>query len=152
MGKRLAMNEEEYLENRLEDQINWYDKKSQHNQKMYKRLRLVEIIAASLVTFLAGIGHKFDYATWIIGGLGVVIAVATAAGSLFKYQENWIQYRTTAEQLKHEKFIYLTETNPYYSGDKFPLLVERVESLISKENSSWAQTTGNTESEGAKPS
>ena len=38
------MTEEEYLTERLEDQLNWYDKKSQFNQKRFKRLRTVEII------------------------------------------------------------------------------------------------------------
>ena len=48
------MNEDEYLNNRLEEQLKWYSNKSQTNQKWYKRLRLTEIISASLIPFLAG--------------------------------------------------------------------------------------------------
>jgi hypothetical protein len=33
------MTEEEYIEERLNDQIIWYSKKSQTNQKWFKRLR-----------------------------------------------------------------------------------------------------------------
>jgi hypothetical protein len=43
------MNEEEYIGNRLEDQINWYDKKSIWHQKWFKRLQVYQIIAAVLI-------------------------------------------------------------------------------------------------------
>lgn len=134
------MKEEDYLKDRLEDQLAWYSKKSQHNQKWFKRLRLAEIVSAALIPFLSGMGDKVPCNAWIIGGLGVLIAVAAATSSLSKFHENWIQYRTTVEQLKHEKFHYLTNIKPYDSENKFPLLVERVEGLISKENSYWAQS------------
>lgn len=135
------MKEDEYLQERLEDQLSWYDKKSQYNQKYFKRLRLVEIISASLIPFLSGMTEKSPYISWIIGGLGVLIAVSAAISALFKYHENWIKYRTTAEQLKHEKYSYLTNIKPYDTEEKFSLLVERIEGLISKENSTWATVT-----------
>ena len=134
------MNEQEYLSERLENQIQWYGDKSKHNQNWFKRLRLAEIVSAALIPFLSGMGDKIPYGTWIVGGLGVLIAVAAATSSLFKYHENWIQYRTTVEQLKHEKFYYLADIKPYDTEDKFSVLVERIESLISKENSFWAQS------------
>ena len=132
------MKEEDYFKERLDDQIAWYSKKSQHNQHWFKYLRLVEIFSAALIPYLSGMGDKIAYSQWLIGGLGVFIAVAAAITALFKYQENWIEYRTTAEQLKHEKYMYLTNAKPYHTEDKFQFLVERVESLISKKNSSWA--------------
>jgi hypothetical protein len=132
------MNEEEYLKERLDDQMKWYDKKSQSNQKWFKRLRLLEIMSAALIPFLSGMGDKIIYSQWLIGLLGVCIAVAAATTALFNFQENWIKYRTTSEQLKHEKYLYLTNSNPYNKKERLGLLVERVESLISKENSLWS--------------
>ena len=136
------MNEEKYLKDRLDDQLTWYGKRSQYNQAWYKRLRLIEIIAAAIIPFLAGMGDSLTYSSWAIGGLGVLIAIAAGASSIFKFHENWIKYRTTAEQLKHEKFLYLTNTKPYDSDDKLGSLVQRVEMIISKENSAWAETIG----------
>lgn len=135
------MTEEEYLKERLDDQLEWYDKKSQYSQKLFKRLRLLEIIAAALIPFLSGMSEKITHYQWLVGGLGVLIAVSAATSSLFKYHENWIEYRTTAEQLKHEKYSYLTSTKPYDNDDRFSVLVQRIEGLISKENSSWATVT-----------
>ncbi|MDX8400740.1 MAG: DUF4231 domain-containing protein [Gallionellaceae bacterium] len=73
----------------------------------------------------------------IVGGLGVIIAVSSGVVALFKFQEHWLQYRTTAESLKHHKYLYLTKTPPYNDEKSFNLLVESVEGLISKENSNW---------------
>jgi hypothetical protein len=36
------MKEEQYLTERLQDQIDWYDQKSQFNQKWFKWLRMTE--------------------------------------------------------------------------------------------------------------
>ena len=133
------MNEEKYLADRLEEQINWYDHKSQFNQKWCKRLRMIEIICASLIPLLSGLSSSIAYSEWIIGILGVTIAIAAAAGSLYKFQENWIQYRTSAETLTHEKYLYITNSPPYSGKDKLEILVTRIESLISKENSNWSR-------------
>ena len=135
------MNEDEYISERFEDQIRWYSKKSQFNQKWHNLLKLAEIISASFIPFIAGMTDNIPYSAWIIGGLGVVIAVSAGAGSLYKFQENWIQYRTTAETLKHEKYLYLTKSPPYNEENAFMHLVERIENLISKENTQWALHT-----------
>ena len=58
---------------------------------------------------------------------------------LGQHHENWLEYRTTCESLKHEKYLFLTRTEPYDSNAAFALLVRRVESLLSKENSAWAR-------------
>jgi hypothetical protein len=41
--------------------------------------------------------------------------------------------------LKHEKYLYLTKTEPYDGEDAFNELVKRVEDMISKENTRWSQ-------------
>lgn len=133
------MNEEEYLNDRLNDQIGWYDNKSQTNQKWFKRLRFFEIIAAAIIPFLAGIGTQISYNSIIIGTLGVMIAVSSGLSALYKYHENWIEYRTTSETLKHEKYLFQTKCSPYDSDDAFCKLVQRVEGLISKENTQWSR-------------
>lgn len=132
---------EEYMADRVEDQIEWYDKKSQGAQRWFKGLRIIEIFAAAAIPIFAGFGGGAPASIWIIGILGALITILTSAMSLYQFQEKWIEYRTTCESLKHEKFIYLARAEPYNEGDPFELFVQRVESLISKENSSWSQYT-----------
>ncbi len=140
-----GMDDQQYKKERLEDQITWYDSKSQWNQTRYKRLRFIEIAAAASIPFLIGFAEIVEQPTSLPIALrvltalsGVVIAVITGVQSMCKYQENWMAYRTTCEMLKHEKYFYETSSGPYGSAEnKLGLLVRRVEQLISQENTNW---------------
>ena len=135
------MTPDQYVNDRLDEQANWYDGKSATNKKWFISLRVVEIVAAALVPFLSGyVRPEAPQFLIFIGGLGVLIAVCAAAISLFQFQENWIKYRTTAESLKKEKFLFLTRVEPYDNDETaYSTLVQRVETLISQENTNWAQ-------------
>lgn len=131
---------EEYIEQRLNDQIGWYDRKSVMNQRCFRRLRFAEIVAASTIPFLSGFAGNSLPIKIVIGTLGVVVAVIASLLGLLQLQEHWIEYRATAESLRKEKFLFLTQTDPYNKDDAFHLLVQRVEGLLSKENTDWAQS------------
>lgn len=135
------MTPEEYIQERLEDQITWYDNKSMVAQQWFKWLRTVEVLAAALIPLLAGFGGLGSWNNLSIGILGGLVVFIASLLSLNQFQENWIEYRTTCESLKHEKFLYLTNVAPYNEKDPVGLLVQRVESLISKENTAWSQYT-----------
>ena len=122
---------------RLEDQLSWYDTKSMENQKWYKRLKVAEIISAAIIPFTAG----FDGLGILTGILGVLIVIFIGIQSLNQYHDNWISYRSTAEQLKHEKYLWLSKAGPYRdSKNPEMMLAERVESLISREHAKWEAT------------
>lgn len=135
------MDEQEYLKSRLDDQIAWYDKKSQAAQRRYKQLRTFEIVGAATVPLLAAYADTSIAVRAALGLLGVLLAVGAGLLSLHNYHERWLEYRTICETLRHEKYVFVTRTDPYDGPEPFKLLVQRVESLISKENSAWAQTT-----------
>ena len=124
----------------MDDQISWYSKKSSRNKKLFNNLRFFEIILALLVPFLGTfLTEEVIELKYVVSLVGVLIAAIAGLISLMKYQEFWIEYRITAQSLKHEKYLFLTQSGPYEGGDGFHLFVERIESLISKENSKWAQ-------------
>ncbi len=130
--------EEEYLKERLDDQIDWYSQKSKRSQNWFKALRVIEIVAAATIPFLAGYATDAEpELKVIIGILGVIIVFVAGFISLNKYQEIWIEYRTTSETLKHHKYLFLTKSTPYDTENSFQALVQTVEALISKENSNW---------------
>ena len=112
------MNIQEYIEKRVDDQINWYDEKSRKAQKWYKGLQLLEIIIAALIPLLSGY-TEHSYIPLIIGISGAVIAVIEAVTKLNNYHENWIQYRTTCEMLIASLFVH------------------NIENIISSENNQW---------------
>ena len=135
----MAMGEAEYFEQRLDDQINWYDKKSAANQTAYKLLRLIEIIAAASIPLLAGYSQKSEYVVMTMGVIGLTVAVLAGIVSLYRFQENWNEYRAVAESLKQEKYLYLARAEPYSGDQPFELLVQRVEALLKRETTGWAQ-------------
>lgn len=136
------MDAAQYISKRLNDQIAWYDRKSLSNQNWYKCLRMTQFVAAALIPFLTPyLSAATPACKFLVGFLGVVIAIITATLDLYRFQEHWIEYRTTCESLKKEKYLFLAGGLPY-GGDRdaaFRLLVQRAETLISKENSEWAQ-------------
>ena len=122
---------------RLEDELAWYSAKSRAARKTFKRIKVAEILAAALIPFLTG-QHWSPYINYVTGGLGVLITVLEGFLHLNQYQENWTNYRNTAESLKHEKFMFLAKAGPYTNAaDPRTALAERVEALISQENTQW---------------
>jgi len=132
------MDEKAYFAERLENEIAWYEKKSKNNKRYYYFLRVIELVSAALIPFLinylSGDTYTLKSAVEI---LSIIVVVSTGMLSLFRFNELWTEYRTNAESLKHEKYLYLSASRPYDKGEKFKLLVERVERLISIENSRW---------------
>ena len=127
------------IQKRLEDQLTWYSQKSRAARRAFKRIKMIEIVAAALIPFLTG--RTWLYTNFVIGGLGVLITVMEGILHLNQYQENWSSYRATAESLKHEKFLFLAKAGPYAnSTDERVVLAERIEALISQENSQWVSS------------
>jgi hypothetical protein len=121
---------------RLIEEQAWYSQKSRAARAAFKRIKVTEIIAAAIIPFLTG--HTWPGVTYLIGGLGVLITILEGLLHLNQYQENWTNYRNTAESLKHEKFLFLAQVGPYAAvANPRAVLAERVEALISQENSQW---------------
>ncbi len=122
---------------RLDDQIDWYNKRSLKSQRLFKTLKLATIVAAAAIPLCAGL----QVSAWLTGGLGALIAVLEGIQQLNQYQHNWITYRSTCEALKHEKYLYLAGAGPYAgAANAKALLAERVESLISQEHAKWVSS------------
>lgn len=131
------MNEEEYIKNRLCDQINWYSQRSSFYKRWFYTTRTIEIILASVITILATTSSLKVSFLIPFFSLGIVIIASLLA--LYRFQELWTLYRTTSESLKHEKYLFKTKTPPYNKEGSFNLLVKNVERIISSENSLWKQ-------------
>lgn len=132
------MSEQDYLEKRLDDQINWHDRKSMRNKICFHRLQVTQIVVAALIPVLSTAFNEPSLRVrLLIAGFGVAIVIITGLQSLYRFQDLWTEYRTTAETLKNERILYATRNGPYTSTNPFPLLVERVEALLSQQHSRW---------------
>ena len=71
------------------------------------------------------------YRAVVAGGLGAVVAAASAVEGFFRFGERWQHYRRTAEVLKAEFWRYSQLSGPYKDSPDhshaFSTFVERVE-------------------------
>ena len=132
-----------YLTERYEEQIGWYDSKAARNQTIYHLMQWSLIVLAAITPVLIELKPQL----LVAGGVkwatitSAIVVMLTAGLKTFKYQENWINYRTTCETLRKEKYFHEAGLGEYAGAeDKEALFVDRVESLISRENTMWVST------------
>jgi hypothetical protein len=128
-------------QDRLEDQIGWYDRKSQTAQRRYKILKLAQVIVAALIPLTSSLPVSEVELRWIAAILGLIVLIIEAIQQLNQDQQNWITYRSTCEALKHEKYLFLAAAGPYANAEhaerRLVLLADRIEGLISQEHAKW---------------
>lgn len=123
---------------RLNDQLRWYSDKSGFNQDRYKQIKVAQLILASSIPVFALVGDLWG--RWVTAILGASVAVLEGLQQLGQYNNLWASYRATAEQLMHEKHLFLARSGPYRNlGDQVSLwvLAERVEEQVSTEHAKW---------------
>lgn len=133
-----------YVANRYEQQIAWYDGKAAVNQITYRWLQWIIIVLAAITPILI----EFSREPWLPPGFShlptitaAAVAILTSGLKTFGYQENWINYRTTCETLRKEKYLFDARAGEYgEADDREALFVERVESMIARENTMWIST------------
>lgn len=128
---------------RLEDQIQWYDRKSRSSQFWYKRLKLTQVVLAVLIPVMSLLPAA--YAKWSTALDGTTIALLEALQQMNQYSTLWLTYRSTAERLKHEKYLFLSVAGPYRGlsePERLIQLAERVEEHVSTEHANWFNETG----------
>jgi hypothetical protein len=135
----MALDTEQYIKERVDDQIQWFSSRSSTNQARFKQFRLTEIVLASTIPLLTAYADAYTHLKVIASFVGVLVSVIAGALALYKYQENWIHYRTSAEALTREKMLFLTRSGPYTRDGAFQEFVGRVENILGSENSQWAE-------------
>jgi hypothetical protein len=80
-------------------------RKSSWNQRWFKALKVVQIIAGALIAFFAS--FREGALRYVTGIFGVVVVILESLQGLYEFQHYWIQYRTISEGLKREKYLWL---------------------------------------------
>lgn len=135
------MDEQTYLAERVDDQMNWYDRKSSWNQKRYKGLRFVATGLSLIIPFATGfLSDDRDWLKYAIGVSAIGIATIEYILSMNNYHENWVEYRATQEALKREKILYQTKAGRYKNAETpFQDFVVRCETIMAGEHEGWKQ-------------
>ena len=134
----MDMRIDEYMTNRVDDQIEWYSQKSMNAQKQYKRTQVAEIIISASIPVLTSFADV-PIVLFFIAVFGASISIIESLVRLYKLHENWIEYRVTSELLKYHKHLYLTRSGPYNENEETieTIFVSNIENIISSENNKW---------------
>jgi Protein of unknown function (DUF4231) len=134
------MTPEQYLAQRLQQYIDWYDGKSISAKRHCLQIRAGSVVGAAIVPVLANITLPISPSTprilTTLVSLGVVILVSLE--SVFHFGDQWKNYRSTEQFLSREKVLFVTGEGPYRGLEPpraFSLLVDRCEGQIAAENS-----------------
>ncbi len=75
---KLAQTQHSCHEERLEDQIGWYDRKSQTAQRRYKALKLAQVIIAGLIPLASVFPIPDPQFKWVTAILGLLVLTIEA--------------------------------------------------------------------------
>ena len=138
----LDTRQRDFLELRWLDQVTWMETSAVQAQRFYYRLRLITIVGAVVVPALVALntldgwpGDAAQIGAWIVS---LIVAISAAVEGFFQFGYRWRNYRSTAERLKTEGWLYLELAGPYAGvdgshKDAYPAFVSRVEELIQKD-------------------
>jgi Protein of unknown function (DUF4231) len=126
----------QYIETRLAQYQGWYDAKAEKTKAMHLRMKTVAVVGGSLVPVLVNL--DLPSAKLAATVLSLVVVVSVSLESVYRYREQWKNYRSTEQLLGHERVYFEAKIGPY-SGladeECLRTLVARVERAIANENS-----------------
>ena len=128
----------EYMKNRVDDQLSYFDSNATKNQWRYKQLKRIAIICNILTTMTIALAFTVpeDYKLFM-GILALILSTIVLATYQWEEFENfgakWEKFRLVAEQLKSEKYTFMTKAGRYSSDDNSKNrreFVDRIEGII----------------------
>jgi hypothetical protein len=133
------MTSDEYIKTRVDDQISWYSSKSRRSKRAYRGLRVFSAFVALSIPVMSGFLDDGNAGSMkvALSIAGAMVALCEALLALYKFRDNWTNYRNAAEGLTQHKFLYATGAAPYGGADAFGLFVQNAESIMAGERIQW---------------
>ena len=145
--------ENEVISARVRYLLSWYDSNANLHKDHYNIMRTLGYVLTSAITFLSVL---FSMLSNIIPNGGVVISQVgfgvTALISFLitiishridhrRYYENWVRYRSSAEDIKKECILFINKCGEdYSSGNQKEIekaFICNIEKIADKETDSW---------------
>ena len=96
-----SLKPEEYIDQRLNQALSWYDNKSVVCKNRYLRMRAFSVGGAALVPVLVNLNFRYDFffvivdTTFVTTVFSIVVALLVSLESVYHYREQWVNYRTS---------------------------------------------------------
>jgi hypothetical protein len=128
---------EEYVEERLNSEINYYNKAATRAKQRYVQMRAITVVGGALVPVLVNI--DLAYLDILTTAISLVVVLFVSLETVYRYREQWTNYRTAEQNLRNEYFTFTSRSGIYTSLDEpsaFTLFVNRIEQAIEAESTS----------------
>lgn len=133
----------DYLKRRVDHQASWHSEKAGWNKHWFYGMEIATLASGAIIPIINLAADSVLSATWrglISAILAIIVVLAAGISKLFKFQENWLNYRALAEVLKREKELYLNGVGEYNlptEPEKNKVLVSRVEDVLASTTSQF---------------
>src|SRR5262249_11750497 len=127
---------QEYLSERIDQYIGWYNSKAVKAKRLYQLTRASSVIGAAVVPVLVNLTFAYTHVFTTIISLALVIFVSLE--SVYLHGDLWKNYRSTEQFLSREKVVFQSAADHYRNlspEDAIVLFISRCEAQISAENS-----------------
>ncbi len=141
------MNQEEYMKDRVDNQMNYYSRASRSLKQKHTISQITIISLGLIIPVIVNLegdwfkmigGSEFIRITTTI--LSLILAVFSGIANFLKFGELWITFRSTLEALKREKYFFITSSGKYRNSEAgFHIFVENIEAILSNENAEHKQ-------------
>lgn len=134
------MEQDVYLKGRVDDQITYYENAASRAKRWHIFYQVAIILLGLAVPVVVNLPNEVfpgnpKAIQIIVTVMSLMLASFTGIANFRKYGELWLTYRATEESLKHEKYLWLTDSGRYRNAsESFPEFVEQVEAIISSEH------------------
>lgn len=133
-----------YLENRVNQYISWYDEKAIKTKRKYLRARVVAAVGAVIVPIVGNtelqltvLTLTLDVSRLLLTIVSFSVAILITLEGILHYREQWQNYRSTEQFLQTQRTLFENKVGDYSELDEnaaFKELVARVEGAIAEEN------------------
>jgi ABC-type multidrug transport system fused ATPase/permease subunit len=129
---------QEYIDERITKQREWYEKKANDNKSLFFTYQTIIIILGATIPVIVAVAPHISFITISVGPItafiSAIISIVAGMDKLRQPQPNWFNFRANEEMMKKEEWLYKYRAGVYKGlADKEAnlLIVERIESIIS---------------------
>lgn len=134
----------------VQKKLNWYGTKSKKYKSIYNYLVGIDIVISALIPFVSIFITTHPFSQYIVALMGSCVTIISGFLATFQFHDLWIEYRITAERLKHLKTLFELNVYPYDGIDKIERFISDMSTIEDKENMSWSYIKNNCSSKTEK--
>ena len=128
---------EEYVEERLNPEMSYYNKSATLSKQRYLQMRAITVVGGALVPVLVNVDSQ--YIDLLTTAISLMVVLFVSLETVYRFREQWTNYRTAEQNLRNEYFLFTSKSGDYAGLDEpsaFALFVNRIEQAIEAETAS----------------